>query len=172
MIDWFFRWWLRRGRYRWSKIRRYLFERGYLANALPPAGFPEAVRAVLRQITWTRDGPLHLFDCISYPQTVWTRKKDDCDGFAVLAAALLRRDLPASDPVLLTVMLRPMSASHTVCAFHTAPDAICFFDNAALRCEYTHDYGDVAALITGGNRRVCWDVRDPETLELREFHTG
>jgi len=82
IIDRFLIWWLHSGRYRWSWLRRRLFERRYLTMVLPEASSLEEIEASLRQITWTMDGPLHLFDCISYPQATWAKKKDDCDGFA------------------------------------------------------------------------------------------
>ncbi len=74
------------------------------------------------------DGPLHLFDCINYPQVTWTKKKDDCDGFAILAAELLHRwNL---NPVLVTTMVRPVRASYTVCVF--MPLCNPFINNSAL----------------------------------------
>ena len=89
IIDFFLKWWLRTGRYGWSRLRRSLFERRYLDTALPPVNSLKDIEAALRQVTWTMDGPLHLYDCISYPQTTWVNKKDDCDGFASLASELL-----------------------------------------------------------------------------------
>ena len=99
------------------------------------------------------DGPLHLYDSISYPQTVWARKKDDCDGFAILAAALLQRWEPSSRPVLLTAMLRPMRRSHTVCVFNVPGAGLWFFDNGTLR-RAQQDKLDMrtAALIEGVTR--------------------
>ncbi|MFH1646802.1 MAG: hypothetical protein ABID71_03790, partial [Chloroflexota bacterium] len=122
------------------------------------------------EVTWTMDGPLHLYDAISYPQTVWHRKKDDCDGFAVLAAALLRQWRPDSRPVLLTVMLRPVSRSHTVCAFRAPGDEIWYFDNSYLRQASLHTYTEIVNVVKGDAELVCWDVVDPVTLETIEFH--
>ena len=171
IVDRFLVWWLRTGRYRWSWLRRRLFERRYLSIALPTAGSLEEIEACLRQVTWTMDGPLHLFDCISYPQVTWAKKKDDCDGFASLAAELLHRWNPNCNPVLVTAMLHPVQASHTVCAFVAPQGSLCFFDNYSLRCENCQTYGEVVTKISQhAQRLVCWDVRNATTLEMIEFH--
>jgi len=117
------------------------------------------------------DGPLHLFDCISYPQVTWAKKKDDCDGFAILAAELLHRLDPNCNPVLVTAMVRPVRASHTVCVFATSQGSLWFFDNDSLRCESYQKYDEVVAKISQhAQRLVCWDVRNSTTLELVVFH--
>ena len=171
IVDCFLSWWLRTGRYRWSWLRRRLFEHRYLDVALPEVSSLEEIEACLRQVKWTMDGPLHLFDCISYPQVTWAKKKDDCDGFASLAAELLRQWNPNCNPLLVTAMLRPVRASHTVCVFNAPQGGICFFDNASLRCENCQTYDEVVARISQHAQRVvCWDVRNPATLELVEFH--
>lgn len=118
------------------------------------------------------DGPLHLFDCISYPQTVWSKKEDDCDGFAILAAELLRRWAPATNPVLVTAIVRPMPLSHTVCAFRQG-DSFLFFDNSALRQGNFQEYRDTVDQFTRRAKSlVCWDVVKPDTLETLEFHVA
>lgn len=171
VIDRFLIWWLRSGRYRWSRLRRRLCEHKYLAVSLPEVGSLDEIKACLSQVKWTMDGPLHLFDCISYPQVTWAKKKDDCDGFASLAAELLHQWNPNCNPVLITTMLRPFRASHTVCAFTISQGNLCFFDNDSLRCESYHTYDEIVAIISKrGQRLVCWDVRNPATLEMLEFH--
>ena len=171
IVDRFLVWWRRNGRDRWSRLRRRLFERRYLSIALPTAGSLEEIEACLRQVTWTMDGPLHLFDCISYPQVTWAKKKDDCDGFSSLAAELLNRWNPNCAPVLLTAMVRPIRASHTVCIFNSPQGGLCYFDNDSLRCEDHQMYDDVVSRISRHAKRlVCWDVRNPATLEMIEFH--
>ena len=117
IIDWFLTWWLRSGRYGWSRIRRRMCEGKYLSTVLPEVSALSEIEECLSRVTWTMDGPLHLYDSISYPETVWARKKDDCDGFAILAATLLQRWNPDSKPVLLTAIIRPVGQSHTVCVF-------------------------------------------------------
>ncbi len=152
-------------------MRRRLFERRYLATVLPSAGSLEEIETCLRQVKWTMDGPLHLFDCISYPQATWAKRRDDCDGFASLAAELLHRWDPNCNPVLVTAMVRPVRASHTVCVFTGPQGTLCFFDNDWLRCESWQTYDEVVAKISErGRRLVCWDVRNPATLEMIEFH--
>jgi len=171
VVDTFLVWWLRTGRYWWSRLRRRLFERRYLTSALPTVDSLDEIRACLEQVTWTMDGPLHLFDSISYPQVTWTKKKDDCDGFSTLAAALLRQWNPACNPVLVTAMMRPVRKSHTVCVFTASVAGFWFFDNHILRNEDYQTYNEVIARISeGAERLVCWDVRDPDTLEMLEFH--
>jgi len=171
IVDSFLIWWLRSGRYQWSRLHRRLFERRYLTTSLPTTSSLEEIEAALRQVKWTMDGPLHLYDCISYPQVTWATKKDDCDGFASLAAELLRRWDSRCFPVLLTVILRPVRKSHTVCVFTAPQRGLCFFDNASLRCENYQSYGKIATTISEhANRLVCWDVRNPFSLERLEFH--
>ena len=169
-IDRFLILWLRRSRYRWSRWRRKRFEAKYEKQPLPAADSLEQIEDFLKQVTWTMDGPLHLFDAISYPQTVWAKKKDDCDGFAVLAAALLHQWQPETNPVLITAMLRPVRKSHTVCAFNVPGAGLWFFDNYTLRRGRYRAYADIAAEVQGKARVVCWDVVDPDTLQTLEFH--
>jgi hypothetical protein len=171
LIDFFLIWWLRSGRYGWSRLRRRLFERRYLTTILPAVRSLEEIEACLKQIEWTMDGPLHLFDCISYPQVTWAKKKDDCDGFASLAAELLHRWSPNCNPVLITAMVRPVRASHTICVFAAPQGGLCFFDNDSLRCGSYQKYDEVVAKIShNAQRLVCWDVRNPVTLELIDFY--
>jgi len=51
IIDWFLIWWLRGGRYSWSRFRRRLFERRYLSTALPTVHSLEEIEACLKQVT-------------------------------------------------------------------------------------------------------------------------
>ena len=171
LIDSFLVWWLRSGRYKWSRLHRRLFERRYLNTVLPTVNSLKEVESSLKQITWTMDGPLHLFDCISYPQATWAKKKDDCDGFSSLAAELLNQWNPNCNPVLVTAMVRPIRYSHTVCVFSSPQENLCFFDNSSLRCEECHTYSEVVTRISEHtDRLVCWDVRNHATLELIEFY--
>lgn len=171
VIDWFLVWWLRIGRYKWSWLRRRLFERRYLTTALPVANSLEEIQLCLKEIEWAMDGPLHLFDCISYPQVTWSKKKDDCDGFSSLAAELLTRWKPTCKPVLVTALVRPVQASHTVCVFAAPEGGLWFFDNATLRNEGYATHEDVVLRISRPNHRlICWDVREPTSLDMVEFH--
>lgn len=170
IIDLFLVWWLRSGRYRWSRLRRRIFERRYLSTAIPTVSSLEEIEACLTQVTWTMDGPLHLYDSISYPEMVWARKKDDCDGFSTLAATLLQKWQPDTSPVLLTTILRPVRNSHTVCGFKSPDGGFWFFDNYSLRRGDFPTCADIINEIKGEARLVCWDVRNPFTFELIEFH--
>lgn len=165
--------WIRRLRYPWSRLRRAMFERGYLDEPLPEVDSVESIGAALRQVTWTADGPLHLYDAISYPQTTWRKKHDDCDGFATLAAALLRELNADTDPVLLTTVVLPLKKAHTVCAFRDESGTLRIFDNARLRPQSFDSYVEVARVVAQrGESAVCWDVVDPESLRVLEFHRG
>ncbi len=169
-ISVFLLFWLRWGRYPWSRLRRRLFERRYLSTPLPPTSSLQEIDAALDQVTWTMDGPLHLYDAISYPQTTWAKKRDDCDGFAILAAELLKRWDPGTSPVLVTVMLRPTVKSHTVCVFKEGA-AYRFFDNDRLNPQTHAGYAEVVREVSKrGQKLVCWDVADPWTLRQLEFH--
>ena len=171
LIDGFLVWWLQDSRYKWSWLRRRLCERRYLTTTLPSVSSLEEIEDCLKKVEWTMDGPLHLFDCISYPQVTWAKKRDDCDGFASLAAELLKQWNPDCNPVLVTAMVRPIKASHTVCAFTAPQGSLWFFDNYLLRREDYQAYGDVVAKFSQHAKKlVCWDVRNPITLEMIEFH--
>lgn len=173
IIDGFLVWWLRTGRYGWSRWRRRWFERSYLTVVLPTVNSLAEIEACLKQVKWSMDGPLHLFDCISYPQVTWAKKNDDCDGFASLAAELLQQWDPNSHPVLVTAMMRPVRASHTVCVFTSPRGGLCVFDNDSLKCQGWQTYGEIVAGISRqAQKLVCWDVREPATLEMVEFHTS
>ena len=171
LIDAFLKWWLGGARYRWSRLRRRLFEGRYLKIELPAVGSLEEIEACLKQVTWTGDGFWHLYDSISYPQTVWAGKKDDCDGFSILASELLRRWNPDANPVLVTAIVRPVRFSHTVCAFRHEGDLL-FFDNDKLRRGDFNDYADVVDRFARrkGRTVICWDVVHPDTLQTLEFH--
>jgi len=171
IIDRILIWWLRTGRYGWSRIRRRLFEGRYLGVTLPSVNSIEDIQACLKQVIWTKDGPLHFFDCISYPQVTWEKKKDDCDGFAGLAGRLLFQCDSDYKPVLLTAMVRPVSLSHTVCVFTGPQGDFWFFDNSNLHSEGYRTYDEVIKKISEkAARLICWDVRNPLTLEAIEFH--
>jgi len=100
----------------------------------------------------------------------WAKKKDDCDGFATLAANLLNQLNPDYKPTLVTAIVRPVRYSHTVCAFQSPQNTLWFFDNYTLRKEDCNSYDEVVNKFTQNTRLVCWDARDPFTLEIIQFH--
>jgi hypothetical protein len=170
LVEGLLRWWLRSGRYRWSRLHRRLFERKYLKYTLPLADSVANIKALLDQIQWIPDNAWRFFDCVSYPELTWALKKDDCDGFSSLAAALLHNWQPESRPVLITVIVRPVKHSHTVCVFHDL-DKLCFFDNNNLRMENCSTFNEIASIISNStDKLVCWDVVNPFTLKTIEFH--
>jgi hypothetical protein len=163
--------WLKRLRYPWSRLRQRLCEGRYLKTELPEAKSLQQIRTHLRKVTWTADGFFHLWDALSYPETVWAKKKDDCDGFAVLAAELLERLHPSLNPVLVTAAVRPLKRSHTVCAFKDG-QKFAFFDNARLRKGDYQSYADIVTKFTSERsaKLLCWDVVKPKSYEMLEFH--
>lgn len=167
--DKFLTWWLHGPRYGWSKLRRWLFERGFLKTTLPSVHSLADIQARLREVTWKQDSLPELFDCVSYPQRVWAKKRDDCDGFAVLAATLLNRWDPQTKPVIVTAMVTPLAKSHSVCVFKQGGN-LRYFNNAVLNPKIFVNYGEIVANFTPPNRLVCWDVVKPDTLQQLEFH--
>ena len=171
IVDAFLTGWLRWGRYPWSRVYRRLFEGRYRGTPLPVANSLDEIARALSQLTWVPDDWRRLFDSVSYPEATWARRRDDCDGFACLAAALLRRWQPETRPVLLTVIVRPAKDSHTVCVFAGARGHLRFFDNNTLRPEEYTSYADLAPDVRkSAERLVCWDIADPVTLKTIEFH--
>jgi hypothetical protein len=171
LVECFVSFGLKNLRYPWSRLRQRLFEGRYLKTELPAAESLKEVQDRLKKITWTPDGFFHLYDALSYPQTVWAKKKDDCDGFAVLAAELIQRWEPSLNPVLVTAAVRPLRKSHTVCAFKDG-EKLAFFDNTRLRRGDYKSYADIVKKFTSERsaKVVCWDVVKPDTLEALEFH--
>lgn len=160
--------WTRVLRYPWSRLRRATIERGNREVGLPTVGTLDDVAAALREVEWTPDGRWHLYDAVSLPGTVWKTKRDDCDGFAVLAATLLKQLDPANEPLLLTAIILPLKKAHTVCAFRDG-GALRFFDNARLRDETLSSYEEVARLVaTHGEVPLFWDLVTPDTLRVVE----
>ena len=97
------------------------------------------------------------------------KRQDDCDGFAVLAAALLNNWDPQTEPVIVTAMVTPLANSHSVCVFKQG-GGLRYFSNAVLNPSIFQNYGEIVADFTPPNRLICWDVVKPDTLEQLEFH--
>jgi hypothetical protein len=167
--DKFFIWWLHGPRYGWSKLRRRLFEGGFLDKPLPEVNSLQDIQKYLSEVKWKRDLLPELFDCVSYPQRVWKRKKDDCDGFSVLAAELLKRWDPNTRPVMVTAMVTPMEHCHSVCVFRQGVD-LRYFDNKRLSPNLFVNYREIVDNFTPPHRLICWDVVRLDTLEQLEFH--
>lgn len=174
IVDSFLVWWLKNGRYPWSRLVRNFSKFGNTDISLPKAKSLADVELFLKQITWTMDSALHLYDSISLPEVVWKTKRDDCDGYAVLASALLKNLNPSTNPKLVTVILRPVRESHTICVF-SDQDQLRFFDNSRLNSGSYQTYHEIPTIILRerqAERIVCWDVADPENLLTLEFHKG
>lgn len=166
----FLTWWLRGPRYRWSRLRRRLFEGRYLKTKLPDEKSLKTIQLHLQRVKWSGDGFFHLYDSISYPQRVWAKKRDDCDGFAILAAELLQRWDPTTNPVLVTAMVKPVKSCHTICIFQDGPK-LAYFSNSNLHRGNFRKYEDVVADFTQKYEYViCWDVVRPDTFGQIYFH--
>jgi hypothetical protein len=167
--DCFLSWWLHGPRYGWSKFRRFLFERGFLKTELPKVETLNDIQQSLQQVTWKQDGFAELFDCVSYPQRVWARKKDDCDGFAILAAALLKQLKTPTNPVIVTAMVNSINNCHSVCAFEWEGHYR-YFSNAELSVKNFSNYEAIVKDYVGTKYRLlCWDVVDPVTLKELDY---
>ena len=172
LVDSFIIWWLKKGRYPWSRFVRKFERRGAALQPLPTVNSLSEIISLLKKITWTADSFLHLFDSISLPEVVWDKRRDDCDGFAILAAALLKKLDPATNPKIVTVMLLPIKESHTVCVFQDNGE-LCFFDNKSLRRNNHQSFEEIVEWVLQnrrGKRIICWDVIEPESLQTLEFH--
>jgi hypothetical protein len=168
--DQFLKWWLHGPRYSWSKFRRFMFERGFLKKPLPPVKTLADIQSSLREITWVKDGLGELFDCISYPQRVWSKKKDDCDGFAILTAALLNQWDKNTKPVIVTAMVSSMTHCHSVCVFQLG-GGLRYFSNKELSPKTFASYKKIVAdFVNPSYRLICWDIVEPNTLKQREFN--
>ena len=168
--DKFLTWWLHGPRYGWSKLHRRLFEGGFLSKPLPTVNSLEDIQACMRKIEYKKDSPWELFDCVSYPQRVWDKKKDDCDGYSVLAAELLSRWNPETEPVMVTAMVAPIDDCHSVCVFKLGGN-LRYFNNKELVGTGFQGYKEIVAEISKRPKKlICWDVVKPDTLEVLEFH--
>ena len=167
--DMFLKWWLHGPRYRWSKLRRFLFERGSLKTQLPLVANLDDIVRNLNKITPKQDFWPELFDCVSYPQRVWARGKDDCDGYAILAAALLKQLDPKYQPVLVTAMVTSLYHSHSVCVF-SEDKKYRYFSNKELSPLIFDSIEDVVKNFYNKNYRLlCWDEVDPVTLKQQKY---
>jgi hypothetical protein len=168
--DTYFKWWLHGPRYGWSKFRRFMFERGFLKNPLPAVANLEDIQRRLIDVHWKQDGLAEGFDCVSYPQRVWTKKRDDCDGFAILAAALLKGLPTPTNPVIVTAMVSSLYHCHSVCVFRDGAKYR-YFSNYELCPKTFNSYQEVVDDFRNPQYRlVCWDVVKPDTLKQLEFH--
>jgi len=116
--------WLSGPRYWWSRGYRVLFERKYKYVAMPQVKNLADVAGILRQVIWTQDSWNKLFDSISYPGKVYETKKDDCDGFAILAIELLKQLQIRG--YMYTYIPKQWQKSHTICVFRYGGFVCCF----------------------------------------------
>lgn len=169
MIRILIRFWVRKGRLIWSKIYRFLFEWRYKKYSLPKISDNLLLKLqyILLQITWTPDPWYMLFDVIPLPQKVWKTKKDDCDGFAILAAAILKQS-DINEVVLLTVVGSPIKHSHTVCCFKLN-DQWYVADNQVVYRSVSNNLEKIAEYYLKKlfRKPYCWQIITPELKELK-----
>ena len=166
--------WLRRIRYPWSRLYRWINRWEVEPVKLPGVGSVEDVSRCLRAVQYKPDDYRSMWDAIEDPRQVWKRKAGDCDGSSVLAAALTKALFPGTRPVLLTVVSRNFARSHTVCVYEKEGHLweISNWHRAAPKGPYRNKE-EIATSVAWRTRApiVCWDVVDPETLEQLEFHS-
>ena len=109
--------WLSGPRYYWSRFKRFFFERKYKKEVeLPKVENLRDIQSILRTIDYKQDGLSSLFDCVSYPETTYALKADDCDGYATLAIHLLKQ--LGITGYYYTYIPKEWKKSHTVCIFY------------------------------------------------------
>lgn len=97
----------------WSKFWRF-FE--WKRSPLPAIeGFSD-LRAILNRIEWTPDPWWKLGDVLQSPEWTWAKRKDDCDGFALVSLAVMQKSKLGTG-FLVTAVTRPIRHSHSVALF-------------------------------------------------------
>ena len=169
----------------WSALLR-LREKKYLSVKLPEVTSLQDITECEEQVEWTPDQELaprtslrfvnHILkllwmDCLSYPETVWKRKKDDCDGKAILAAALLRQI--GRRGLLLSVIMLPLKKSHAVCVFDDIGRTRYFSNsNLVTMLGLDIDMRSVISAVAKKNHVLAWSLVDPKTFKVLEVHRG
>ena len=157
--------WLYSLRYYWSRVYRFFFERKYLKGVqLPQIGSFSDIQKELKRIKYSSDSIYKLFDSISYPETVWALKKDDCDGFAILTCKLLEQIGVKS--FIYTCVSENIKDSHSVCVFRD-PKEIIIFDNGRLVKTKLQDFTQVKEKYF--TRAVIDDLRDINFNLIEDF---
>ncbi|MDI6806223.1 MAG: hypothetical protein QMD14_00195 [Candidatus Aenigmarchaeota archaeon] len=162
--------WLKHLRYPVSRLYRKIFEGKYLNTKLPDVHDLNELKRVLGEVTCT----LELLDRISYPEAVWAKKRDDCDGFAILCADRLYTLDGVEDIKLVTAITKPVKNSHTVCTFFDLHlEKYRYFDNAYLVERGFESREDIVDDMISKRRShvLCWDVVEPQTLKQIEYHS-
>jgi len=157
--------WLSGPRYRWSKIHRFFFERKYKYVAMPQVKNLGDIASVLRQVTWTQDSWNKLFDSVSYPGRVYQTKKDDCDGFAILAIELLKQLQVRG--YMYTYVPEKWTKAHTICVFRYN-GFVCTFNNFYL---VRTDATTFKRFREQYFREPCvvWDLRDEDFRRVKNI---
>jgi len=166
--------WLKRIRYKWSRLYRKLYTKKYQDVELPVVSSMADVSKCLREVEYKADKAKELYDVIGTPQSVWAKKHGDCDDFSSLAAGLIESWRPNRNPVLLTVITDPFKRSHNVCAYQFGKYYYCISNwlNCRTVCYDFKNYEDIAEWVARhtGSNLLCWDIVDPVTLKQIEFH--
>lgn len=97
----------------WSRFWRFLEWQG---KAVPKIRNFGNLNSILPVMKWTADPRWKLGDVLQTPEWTWAHKKDDCDGFALVALAAMAQS-KIRWGYLLTVITRPIKESHSVALF-------------------------------------------------------
>ncbi len=148
--------WLCGPRYYWSKFVRVCFESKYKKNViLPKVNTLFDIQQELTKISWTQDNIWKLFDVISYPETVYATKHDDCDGFATLVIHLLKQ--LNIKGYYYTYIPRNWKQAHTICVFRYK-SFIYAFDNSYLTPSKITDWNQYKSTVIP--KFIIDDLRD------------
>jgi len=155
-----------------------LAELRYLGKELPTVTNLQDVENRCREVTWTPDWKLapHVklrrlwWDCLSYAETVWARKKDDGDGFAILACELCKQ--LGIKAYILSVFTSPGQYSHAVAFGRHSGNPFMFNNGRLVWFDAAHTVEHVVQNAASGHDVVAWSLEDHETGELVRLHIG
>ena len=74
------------------------------------------LKKILNRIEWTSDPWWKLGDVLQSPEWTWAKKKDDCDGFALVSLAIMLESRLGIG-YLVTSVTRPIKHSHSIALF-------------------------------------------------------
>ena len=146
----------------WSNIYRVIFESKYSKFNGPKCSSIVDVSRALRAIKYEHDGIKRFIDTVSYPQAVYERGRDDCDGSAIFAHAMIAQNELARPWILSVAWLDEKNKyhGHAVCMYtHVDDGSYSHIGNwnqsMPVKCE---DFKEVIGSITFGSVLVGWAV--------------
>lgn len=177
-LDWLWVFYLWARRY-WSAILRVPELPYRWFTKLPSVESLEDIEKVSSEVKWVADWTLapHVklrrfwWDCLSYPQTVWARKKDDCDGFAILNCELGTQI--GIKMYILSVVMEPRELSHAVAYGKQGATPFMFTNGRLVMFEDDRTLEDVVQTVAAPAKRIlAWSLEDHKTGELVRLHRG